>query len=116
MPRRAYRGKKQMNKFAFQNNAWQSHLHPLASPPTTTQACRALANPHTHTHFVVLSPPPAASPFVLHPYPRPYFFHSVLSIDQVLNFRVHPSRASSSSTSWGSSTATACHLFLFLFL
>lgn len=39
--------------------------------------------------------------------PQPYFFHSVLSIDQVLNFRVHPSRASTSSST-ASSTSSSC--------
>lgn len=47
--------------------------------------------------------------------PQPYFFHSVLSIDQVLNFRVHPSRASTSSSS-ASSTSSSCSSCCWLLL
>ncbi|CAD6220424.1 GSCOCG00005051001-RA-CDS, partial [Cotesia congregata] len=82
-----------MNKFAFQNNARQSHLpgrhqlvatHSVPRPPTDPLA-------HSPTHPLL----PIRNPSIQHFFSSQHFFlfHSVLSIDQVLNFRVHPSRA-----------------------
>lgn len=108
-PRRAYRGKKQMNKFAFQNNARQSHIPapPRSTTPQPPKLTQPLTSKYTcrlscHTHSQPFCgaqwcptrestrEPPRPSPPVGNP-PKPTFFHSVLSIDQVLNFRVHPS-------------------------
>lgn len=125
-----------MNKFAFQNNARQSHLPaslaaassllPLARyPPRLTPYSAGQPAPPSLPLFVASSaaflrlviPLPAvdapwyplslSSGTATRATPQPYFFHSVLSIDQVLNFRVHPSRASTSSSS-ASSTSSSC--------
>lgn len=136
-----------MNKFAFQNNARQSHL------PASLAAASSLSpasGPHAATLLTPISrtslhpssrlplsssppPPPSSAPSLpsrvvdapWHPLslssgtatratPQPYFFHSVLSIDQVLNFRVHPSRASTSSSSASSTSScfSCCWLLL----
>lgn len=135
-----------MNKFAFQNNARQSHLPaslaaassllPLARyPPRLTPIPRASLHPSAPLHpslrrLLRRLPPPRHPPPAVdapwHPLslssgtatratPQPYFFHSVLSIDQVLNFRVHPSRASTSSSS-ASSTSSSCSSCCWLLL
>lgn len=144
--RGAYRGKKQMNKFAFQNNARQSHL-PASLAAASSLSCLWSARRHplapisrTSLHPSSRLPlssspplPPSSAPSPpsrvvdapWHPLslssgtttratPQPYFFHSVLSIDQVLNFRVHPSRASTSSSSASSTSScfSCCWLLL----
>lgn len=122
-----------MNKFAFQNNARQSHLpasraaHPLPTAPSPPPPpCRGPPRtPCILPHPCVYPRPPTSTSYGLtrltavdapwHPHPlrhpplpaqpyNPTFFHSVLSIDQVLNFRVHPSRASTSSSSASASS------------
>lgn len=95
----------------------RARLHPSPSYPSLRRLLRRLPPPR--------HPPPAVdAPW--HPLslssgtatratPQPYFFHSVLSIDQVLNFRVHPSRASTSSSS-ASSTSSSCSSCCWLLL
>jgi len=91
----------------------RASLHPLPPCPSLRRLLHRLPPP---PHF----PPAVDAPW--HPLslssgtatratPQPYFFHSVLSIDQVLNFRVHPSRASTSSSS---ASSTSCLLLLLL--
>lgn len=144
-----------MNKFAFQNNARQSHLPAsLAARPPPARSTPHRPSPPSSGHLLLLlllravghhvprvsartsprtpSPaynhvlrPPPASPLSMRrgthysstslahtatrATPQPYFFHSVLSIDQVLNFRVHPSRASTSSSSASSSASASSY-------
>lgn len=140
-----------MNKFAFQNNARQSHLPaslaahlllslPLPSRPFGLRYLLHRAVGHHVPRCIRLHPTytlhrlqprptastPAASPLSMRrgthsssaahtatrATPQPYFFHSVLSIDQVLNFRVHPSRASTSSSSASSSASASSYCLL----
>ncbi|KAL0120895.1 hypothetical protein PUN28_008525 [Cardiocondyla obscurior] len=94
--RGAYRGKKQMNKFAFQNNARQSHLSaslaaassllPLACyPPRLTPIPRANLHPPGPSVPLSSSPPPPPS---------------------------SASRASTSSSSASSTSSSCCRLLL----
>jgi len=95
----------------------RASLHPFPPCPSLRRLLHRLPPP---PHF----PPAVDAPW--HPLslssgtatratPQPYFFHSVLSIDQVLNFRVHPSRASTSSSS-ASSTSSSCFSCCWLLL
>lgn len=69
---------------------------PAASPLSMRRGTHSSSAAHTATRAT----------------PQPYFFHSVLSIDQVLNFRVHPSRASTSSSSASSSASASSYCLL----
>lgn len=76
---------------AYPSVPGRTPAHPR--PPTNVLQ----PHPPHHCRCAVAPTPPAHT--ATRATPQPYFFHSVLSIDQVLNFRVHPSRASTSSSS-----------------
>lgn len=92
----------------------RTSLHPSSRLPLSSSPSSASSSPSRVVdapwHPLSHSPPAPATRAT----PQPYFFHSVLSIDQVLNFRVHPSRASTStsSASCTSSCFSCCWLLL----
>lgn len=92
----------------------RTSLHPSSRLPLSSSPSSALFIPLPRRRCAVAPTLSLSSCTATRATPQPYFFHSVLSIDQVLNFRVHPSRASTStsSASCTSSCFSCCWLLL----